>query len=212
VHQCARFAADPKEEHSQAVKLIARYLKGTKDMGIICKPNQDSFVCFADADFSGNWNQEIAENDRSTARSRSGYVVKYANCPIIWASRLQTEIALSSSESKYISLSQALREVIPLMRLVKELSNAGFHMTTSTPVVKCKAFEDNVGALTMAQAPRLRPRTKHLNIKYHHFRSAVEDGSISIHPINTNNQQADILTKPLGTELFVKFRKLISGW
>jgi hypothetical protein len=157
-------------------------------------------------------NAEIAQHDGSTARSRSGYIIKYANCPIVWASRLQTEIALSSTESEYISLSQALREVIPLMRLVTELSEANFHMTTVTPVVNCKAFEDNVGALTMAQTPRLRPRTKHLNIKYHHFRSAVEDGSITIHGISTTKQQADIFTKPLSKELFGKFRHLIMGW
>jgi hypothetical protein len=212
VHQCARFSADPKEEHTKAVKLIARYLQGTRDKGITCSPNNESFVCFADADFAGNWNAEIAEWDGSTARSRSGYVIKYANCPIIWASRLQTEIALSSTESEYISLSQALREVLPLMRLVNELAMANFHMTNATPRVNCKAFEDNVGALTMAQTPRLRPRTKHLNIKYHHFRDAVEQGLVSIHGIGTEDQQADIFTKPLGTELFAKFRKAIMGW
>jgi hypothetical protein len=86
VHQCARFSADPKIEHSQAIKVIARYLKGTADKGLICRPNDESFQCYCDADFAGNWNVDIAESDSSTARSRSGYLITYGNCPLIWAS------------------------------------------------------------------------------------------------------------------------------
>lgn len=170
VHQCARFAHDPKVEHSKAVKHIGRYLLGTKDKGIVCKPNGDSFNCFADADFAGQWERTIAELDASTARSRSGYIIFHNGCPVIWASRLQTEIALSSTESEYVALSQALREVLPMMRLAQELANAKVPVAVNTPKIHCKAFEDNSGALEMARTPKMRPRTKHMNIKYHHFR------------------------------------------
>lgn len=212
VHQCARFAAEPKVEHTQAVKLIGRYLLGTRGQGLICKPTSKSFECFCDADFSGGWDPSIAEFDQTTARSRSGYLIKYADCPIVWASKLQTEIALSSTESEYIALSQGLREIIPMMRLIEELKGAGFDLDITTPKVHCSVFEDNNGALEMARTPKMRPRTKHINIKYHHFRSHVEDNLISIHPIDTLDQQADIFTKPLASTLFLKFRKLILGW
>lgn len=212
VHQCARFSSDPKIEHSKAVKLIGRYLLGTNDKGIIYNPMMKSVECYVDADFAGAWEPSIAEFDSTTARSRTGYVIKYANCPIIWASKLQTEIALSSTESEYIALSQGLREVIPLIRLIVELKGAGFDMADGTPKVHCTVFEDNNGALEMARTPKLRPRTKHLNIKYHHFRQHVEDNVISIHPIDTSDQQADALTKPLAVRLFEKFRMLIMGW
>jgi hypothetical protein len=138
--------------------------------------------------------------------------VTYAGCPIIWASKLQTEIALSSTESEYVALSQALREVLPLMGLIKELAANGFDFPTAIPRVHCKVFEDNSGALAMAQTPKMRPRTKHMNVKYHHFREAVENGSVTIHPIGTEDQLADIFTKPLGSELFLKFRQSIMGW
>jgi Reverse transcriptase (RNA-dependent DNA polymerase) len=212
VHQCARFSENPKFSHSKAIKHIGRYLLGTRDQGMICTPKHESLVCYCDADFSGNWNASIAEDDPSTARSRTGYIIFYDGCPVIWSSRLQTEIALSSTESVYISLSQALREVIPLMRLIKELHNAGFDVPHSTPEVHCKVFEDNSGALIMAQSPKIRPRTKHINIKYHHFRQAVENKDISIHKIDTKDQLADILTKPLTSDLFFKFRLAIMGW
>jgi Reverse transcriptase (RNA-dependent DNA polymerase) len=147
VHQCARFAAEPKVEHTSAVRLIGRYLLATMDKGIVCTPNDQSFRLYSDADFSGNWSSECAEFDVSTARSCSGYVVKYAGCPIVWASRLQTEIALSSMESEYVALSQGLREVLPLMELTKEMGNAGFGFSQEMPKVFCKGVEDNSGAL-----------------------------------------------------------------
>lgn len=212
VHQCARFCEDPKVEHTKAVKYIGRYLKATADKGIICTPTEDSFYCYCDADFSGNWNALIAEHDNTTARSRSGYIIQYANCPVVWASKLQTEIALSWTESEYVSLSQSLREVLPLMRLVTELDKAGFSMSTVTPKVHCKVFEDNSGALEMAKTPKMRPRTKHMNIKYHHFREAVAQKIVTIHKIGTLDQLADIFTKPLGHALFIKLRKDILGW
>ena len=98
------------------------------------------------------------------------------------------------------------------MRLVDELSKAGFQVANAQPTIHCKVFEDNVGALTMAQTPKMRPRTKHLNLKYHHFREAVENGTVSIQAIRTTEQVADIFTKPLGNELFTKFRLAIMGW
>jgi hypothetical protein len=88
----------------------------TRNDGIILRPVQDkSFEIFADADFVGNWHRITAPDDPSTAKSRSGYVINYAGCPIAWASKLQTIIALSSTEAEYVSLSEALRDTIPLM-------------------------------------------------------------------------------------------------
>jgi Reverse transcriptase (RNA-dependent DNA polymerase) len=212
VHQCARFAANPKKEHTQAVKLIGRYLLGTRDKGIICTPNNESILCFADAGFAGDWNADIAEKDASTARSRTGFLITYAGCPLLWISKIQTEIALSTTESEYISLSMALREVIPLRRLIAEIQDAGFILPSKKGKILCRAFEDNSGAFEMAKSPKMRPRTKHLNIKYHHFREEVNDGNIIIEQVDTLDQQADIFTKPLGNILFRKFRKSIMGW
>jgi hypothetical protein len=109
-------------------------------------------------------------------------------------------------------MSQALREVLPLTLLVAELRQANFEMPSETPKIHCKVFEDNSGALEMARTPKMRPRTKHMNLKYHHFREAVEVGLVTIHAVGTADQNADIFTKPLSQELFEKFRKAIMGW
>ena len=213
VHQCARYSSDPRKEHGEALKHIGRYLKGTRGKGITLNIKDEEFQVWADADFSGNWIKEEAEHDANTARSRSGYLITYLGCPIMWKSQLQTQIALSSCESEYISLSQATRKVIPVMELVQEMKTLGYDVGNSTrPTIRCKLFEDNSGALTLAKAPAMRPRTKHINVKYHHFRSHVEDGTIDIRPVGTRDQVADFLTKQSEIELFLLHRKAVMGW
>ena len=73
-------------------------------------------------------------------------------------------------------------------------------------------FEDNAGTLQLATEPKHRPMTKHACVKYHHIRQYVKKKIISIRAIDTNNQQADIFTKPLALEQFRKLRQLIMGW
>ena len=80
VHQCARFTADPRKSHGEAVKRIVRYLIGTADKGFLLSPNEHSFECWADADYAGNWCRDFAMEDIGTARSRSGYLITYAGC------------------------------------------------------------------------------------------------------------------------------------
>jgi hypothetical protein len=101
--------------------------------------------------------------------SHTGYIIWYAGCPLIWASKMQTVIALSTTEAKYIALSAALRGVTFVMQLLNKLISLGVNLTTVLPTVKCKVFKDNVGAIKLAKAPRMCPRTKHIDIQYHHF-------------------------------------------
>jgi len=212
VHQCARFCSTPKRSHGDAVRLIGRYLLGTAEKGLIMHPTNESFDCYVDASHTGKWNQENAKEDETTTKSRSGYIITYGNCPILWASKMQTEIALSSTEAEYIALSQSLREIIPLTALIQEAKTFGINITSNQAKLHCKLFEDNTGAAELAKVPKMRPRTKHLNIKYHHFRKHVSDGLVSIHTITTEQQIADIFTKPLNQSLFAQHRKWILGW
>ena len=105
-----------------------------------------------------------------------------------------------------------MHEVIPLMNIVWEFKEQGMIDVISTPKVHCKASEDNSGALKIAQLPKMRPRTKHLNYHYHHSREHVMKGDVDVLPIATEDQQADLFMKPLGEDLFLKFCKLIIGW
>ena len=130
----------------------------------------------------------------------------------MWKSQLQWECAISSTESEYTGLSYALRDAIPIMNLFEEMKTMGMPVRESTAKVHCRVFEDNSGALEIAKIAKYRPRTKHLNVRLHHFRSYVDDGQITIHKIDTLSQPADLLTKPLNVEAFSKFRRMIMGW
>jgi hypothetical protein len=102
----------------------------------------------------------------------------------MWASKLQTEVALSSTEAEYNALSESLRSVIYMMRLVDEAKGMGWKTFVGKPTVHCKVFEDNSGAFEMVRLPKMRPRTKHVCIKMHHFREHVRTQDIDpAHPI-----------------------------
>jgi hypothetical protein len=125
---------------------------------------------------------------------------------------MQTEIALSTTESEYTGLSYALRSAIPIMEQLKEMKEHGFRIKTAVPKIHCRVFEDNSGALEIAKTHKYRPRTKHINVKLHHFRSYVNRKEISIRPISTLDQLADYPTKPVNQETLVKLRKRVMGW
>ena len=216
VHQCARFSNDPKDPHVKAVKRIVRYLHGTQDKGLILDPKDPALVMYVDADFAGAYHKDHADEPASVF-SRTGSIITYAGCPIYWMSKLQTEIALSSTEAEYIALSQSMRNLLPIQALFKEIHQRGFQLSLPTPEVRCTVFEDNAGAIELANAPKIRPRTKHIAIKYHHFRSHVKtpsnpNGTVTIKYINTRDQQADILTKDLPQAAFEHLRLKIMGW
>lgn len=80
------------------------------------------------------------------------------------------------------------------------------------PIVHCTLFEDNYGTLELAHEPRYRPRTKHTEIKYHHFREHVKSGRIKISPIDTKEQIVEQFTKGLPTSLFEYLRFQLIGW
>ena len=209
-HQTARFCNDPKLSHEQAIMRIGRYLLGTRDRGIVYEPDRSKGLeCYVDADFAGGWSLENS-HDPDNVLSRMGYVIYYAGCPVYWVSRLSGEIALSTAESEYMALSMALREVIPLMTLMEEI-NEVFTLFIDKPNFFCKVFEDNQSCIKMAVAPKFTPRTKHIALKYHHFKSFVGT-KIRISYISTDMQKADIFTKPLPDELFFKLRFMLMGW
>jgi hypothetical protein len=101
----------------------------TKDKGIECLPTIEYVESYADADYSGNWSTSNACEDKATSRSRTGFENKYAGMPVSWVSKMQTEAALCSIESKYIALSNALQEAISMIDFLQELVDVGFSLT-----------------------------------------------------------------------------------
>ena len=118
---------------------------------------------------------------------------------------------MSTTEAEYIALSQAMREMIPIMEHLEQLDKT-LNIESKRPSVKCKVFKDNNGAIKLAKAPKIRPRTKYIALKYHHFREQVQKGLIKINLIDTIEQVADIFTKALPFPIFNYLRKKMMGW
>ena len=225
VNQCARFSHSPKDSHATGVKRILRYLNGTKDKGMTLSPTSDYTVdCYVDADFAGLWKVEDDQNPISV-KSRTGFLIMFMGCPLLWVSKLQTQIALSTMESEYIALSHSMRELIGTREILKEIYNhvlsndSGINDPTYTTISKTfgripqsKVHEDNEACLKFATMPKMSPRTKHIAIPYHFFRSKVSNFEIKVLGIHTNNQLADQFTKGLPQDKFVKDRFDLMGW
>jgi hypothetical protein len=220
VHQVARFA------HGIAAKRILRYLFGTKHKGLILEPTSShSLNCHVDADFAGTYTSE-SHDLAVSVKSRTGYVILYKNCPLIWVSKLQSQIALSTMESEYIALSQAMRDLIPLRKMVKSLLED--ILGNNTKHIKCTinsnakdnidllpssiVYKDNTVCISFARLPRIIPRTKHIALPYHWFRSKGLDLNIVIERVSTTDQLADQCTKGLPSIMFCTSRKILMGW
>ena len=113
VHQYAHFTHNTKASHNTDAKRICWYLQGTKDNGILFNPSKKLVVgCYSDANVAVLWGHEDPQ-DPSCASSRTLFMVTYANCPLLWVSKLQTYISLSTINYENVALSHSIRELLP---------------------------------------------------------------------------------------------------
>ena len=187
VHQAARFTHCTRNSHASGVKRILRYLKRTRSEGLILKPGAEKRVdCYVDADFGGLFSVEDKQ-DPVSVKSRTGYVITYHGAPLMWVSKMQTQVALSTMEAEYIALSQSMQDLIPIREVLKEIMTIVFKVepaityhshsqaftdtvgTTAHVIPQSTVFEDNEACLKFARMPKLTPRTKHIGIPYHWF-------------------------------------------
>ena len=215
VSQVARFCSAPKQSHASAVKTIVRYLAATKDQGTIMRPTGELNVdAFCDADFAGLHGRE-PDHSPISVRSRTGYIICLGNCPLVWKSQLQTGVtALSTLEAEYIALSQCMRVLIPLRRILLETANRLQLPNSMVSTIHATVFEDNNGALSLAVNQRITNRTKHLLIWFwHHVKTDRNpDGPVEVRGISTDRQRSDYLTKALSRILFGNNRFENQGW
>eukprot|EP01038_Epipyxis_sp_PR26KG_P014695 gene14695-19743_t len=214
VSQVAKYSSAPKMAHLNACKRILRYLVGTMDFGIYYSTKaamdcvkKDSLPTgyfrgshlasdarfgmdgYVDADFA---------NDLDTRRSVTGYVFMLAGGPISWQSRAQVSTALSTMEAEYMAASAATQEALWLRMILEELG-----ISLVQPLV---LREDNRSAISFSQHPGDHRRTKHIDYRHHFVREKVQSNDIMLEYIETLDQLADIFTKALDSDRFIKLR------
>jgi hypothetical protein len=174
---------------------------------------QKHIDCYVDADFAGLWPFED-KMDPVCVKSRTEFVICISDCPIVWTSKLQSDIALSTMESEYTALSTVMREVIPLHTLFKTLGAAiGINQDILTSF-RTTIHEDNAGTLTLAnmEPGRVVPCLKPYAVKMHWFHTKLKPNSVVVVKIDTTLQRADLLTKGLRTKPIKSIQQLLCGW
>ncbi len=190
--------------HEDALKRIGHYLKGTLTKGLILRPSDDLKIdCYPDANFAGLWNRDN-ENDPHCVQSRTGYIICVSNCPVLWTSKLQTEIALSTMEAEYVALSSSCRDLFPLIDITQEICSALLLHPPKTAQMHIKIHDDNVRTLILGQLePRqMTPRSKHYAAKYHWFCEHLAPCKIQLVEIATKDQLGDLFTNGLNKVSF----------
>lgn len=180
-----------KFQLNQALRVF-RYLKGTKEMKLHIKREEDfSMQVYADASYGSTIDR----------KSISGSITFIYNSPALWFTRKQTITAQSTVEAEYISLSETAKSTYWVIQLLNEL-NINYQL----PVI---IHQDNQGTIQLSKNPIIGKRSKHIDIKYHHVRESIESGLLKPIYCDTQSMIADMLTKPLTVTSFERLRSLI---
>jgi hypothetical protein len=187
----SRYMANPGKEHWSTVKRILRYVKGTSN-ATLCYGGSDFVVRgYVDSDYAG---------DLDKSKSTTGFVFTLVEGAVSWVSKLQSIVATSTTEAEYVAATQASKEAIWLQMLMEELGHKQ---------EKIALFCDSQSALHLAKNPAFHQRTKHIRVQYHFVREKVEEGSVDIQKIHTEDNPADMLTKQISTDKFTWCRSSI---
>ena len=188
----ARFCENPGPAHKKAVMKIMQYLLHTKEWGI----TYGRQGC-GHADTDSNFGACL-----DTRRSVPGAVLILAKGAISWHSRMQEVTASGTSEAEYVALSEVVKEVL-FLRQVQEFMEPlmGFGAVN--------VFEDNEGAIKLATNKHASRGTKHIDMKHHLVRDASDTRKVRVAYVKSEDQQADLLTKPLDMQKFYKHAKFI---
>ena len=189
VCMCARFQANPKESHLSSVKRILRYLKHTPSIGL-WYPKGASFLLlgYSDSDFAGC---------RVDRKSTSGGCHLLGRSLVSWSSKKQNSVALSTAEAEYIAAGACCAQILYMKQTLLDF---GVHLE-NVPLL-C----DNESAVKIANNPVQHSRTKHIDIRHHFLRDHVAKNDISLESVRSEDQLADIFTKPLDESTFSRLR------
>ncbi|KAH9671981.1 hypothetical protein KPL70_017541 [Citrus sinensis] len=189
----SRYMENPKTTHFKAAKRILRYIKGTTNFGLLYSFSNDyKLVGYSDSDWGGD-----VDDRKSTTR----FVFFMGDTAFTWMSKKQPIVTLSTCEAEYVAATSSVCHAIWLRNLLKELS-----FVQEEPTEICV---DNKSAIALSKNPVFHDRSKHIDTRYHFIRECIARKEVQIKYVKLQDQAADIFTKPLKQEDFVRFRSLL---
>jgi len=190
----SRFNANPGRIHWKAAKHALRYLIGTTNLGITYSKSGKPLHAYVDADWEGN-----IDNRRSCI----GLVLVLAEGPISWKSKQQKSVALSTMEAEYMALSEVVKEVIYTRRLLTHMGGGAY--ADDSTCINC----DNQSAIRFSKDTIYHQRSKHVDIRFHFTREAQEAKEVIVQYIPTDENPADLFTKPLLKNKILKCKDIL---
>ena len=190
----SKFISHPRILHWDEVKWIFRYLRGTTDYDIMFNKQQSdpSIEGYMDADYT---------EDLDDKRSTMGYVFTFGGGLICWKFMIQSLVALSTNESEYMVVAEAINESLWLTGLVKEL---GIQQS------RVQLYYDSESAIYLAKNQVYHARTKHIDVRFHKIRELVSSSELVLEKVHTSDNAVDMLTKLITIEKFKYFLNLIN--
>ena len=195
-HQVARVQANPTLAAWKAVARIFRYIKGTIDYGMTLttakmKKNQHlEVILHTDSDWAGD----------STRQTTSSSTISVGGVIIHHSVKLLKSIALSSCEGELMAASETGKEAMKIKNLIEDI---GLKTLFKTPFTM---YCDNDSARIAIQRPSQSKRTRHIETRHFWLRNKIEEGVFKLLRIPTEENIADIGTKPLAAPRFIKLR------
>lgn len=178
----SQFNNNVTKKHWTEVKHLFRYLKKTAEMKLTFRKEDKPIQIYTDADWA---------NNKSDRKSWSGFVIVFAGAAVVWKTRKQRTVALSTVEAEYIAMTEVVKEWIWIKNFFEELG-----LTEYVPqpcVIKC----DNQGAISLSRNNVVSAKSKHIDIRLHYLRDYVDDGSVRFEYVNSRENIADMFTKAL---------------
>jgi hypothetical protein len=151
-------------------------------------------VGYSDSDWAG---------DVRDAKSTTGLFFQYDGAPVLWISRKQDCVSLSSTEAEYVALSEAVKECLWIRALLQEMGEFSA-MPKATTI-----YEDNQGCLKLATTECFEKRTKHINVRFNFVKEQKDRGAVVYEYCPTESMVADILTKPLASIKIKRFAEMM---
>jgi hypothetical protein len=200
ISKLSQYMSNPGDHHAAAAKGVLRYLRSSVDLCIRYGPTRDSHervLGYTDSSYA---------DCPDTRRSTLGYIFVLGGGPICWGSRRQRSVSSSTTEAEYMAISQSSKQAMWIRQFLTDIRRTGY---IGKNAYSMRMYEDNQSTIVITKEAQINERTKHIDVAAHYVRELVRRQQLDVRYKHTTKMLADLLTKPLTKEVFLRLREKI---